>query len=307
MEHYVTLFDSLFLPQGLALHLSLERHAGCYTLWILCVDKSVLEILEQLRLPNVRLLDLEKIEPDELKHVRPTRSKGEYCWTLTPFSFKFVFEADCSIERVTYVDADCWLRKSPDPIFTEFEVSEKHVLITDHGYAPEFDMSKKSGKYCVQFMTFTRSEGEGVRKWWGDQCIQWCFARYEKGKFGDQKYLDDWPIRFQRLVHVLERLDWTLAPWNGTRFSFDSCIVYHFQGLRVVGEDKIDLGPTYGLPKALIENIYCPYTTDLLTSIQRMKKHGVEVRPQIVLSKVKLLRRLASGIYQQCWRFFYKR
>jgi hypothetical protein len=34
MEHYVTLFDSLFLPQGLALHMSMERHAGVYTLWI---------------------------------------------------------------------------------------------------------------------------------------------------------------------------------------------------------------------------------------------------------------------------------
>ena len=28
MEHFVTLFDSLFLPQGLALHMSMERHAG---------------------------------------------------------------------------------------------------------------------------------------------------------------------------------------------------------------------------------------------------------------------------------------
>ena len=30
--------DSLFLPQGLALHMSMERHVKDYTLWILCVD-----------------------------------------------------------------------------------------------------------------------------------------------------------------------------------------------------------------------------------------------------------------------------
>ena len=45
MEHYVTLFDSLFLPQGLALHMSMERHAGNYTLWILCIDDAVHDVL----------------------------------------------------------------------------------------------------------------------------------------------------------------------------------------------------------------------------------------------------------------------
>ena len=39
MEHYVTLFDSLFLPQGLALHASLQQHAGEHRLWVLCVDE----------------------------------------------------------------------------------------------------------------------------------------------------------------------------------------------------------------------------------------------------------------------------
>ena len=50
MEHYVTLFDSLFLPQGLALHISMERHLKDYTLWILCVDDQAHEILSKLNL-----------------------------------------------------------------------------------------------------------------------------------------------------------------------------------------------------------------------------------------------------------------
>ena len=48
MEHFVTLFDSLFLPQGLALHISMERHLKDYTLWSLCVDDKSHEILNKL-------------------------------------------------------------------------------------------------------------------------------------------------------------------------------------------------------------------------------------------------------------------
>ena len=62
MEHYVTLFDSLFLPQGLALHMSMERHAGEYTLWILCVDDESFDVLGRINLPNVRLLQISSLE-----------------------------------------------------------------------------------------------------------------------------------------------------------------------------------------------------------------------------------------------------
>ena len=200
MERYVTLFDSLFLPQGLALHLSMERHVKDYTLWILCVDDEAHDVLTKLQLPNVRLLQLSKLETAELLRIKPTRSKGEYCWTLTPFAPRFVFEADADVQRVTYLDADMWFRKHPAPIFREFEASGKQVLITDHAYAPEYDQSATSGQYCVQFITFTRDGGEVVRQWWEDRCVEWCYARFEDGKFGDQKYLDSWPELFLEQV-----------------------------------------------------------------------------------------------------------
>jgi len=44
MEQYVTLLDSLFLLQGLALQSSLERHASPYVLWILCMDDEAYEV-----------------------------------------------------------------------------------------------------------------------------------------------------------------------------------------------------------------------------------------------------------------------
>jgi hypothetical protein len=269
MEHFVTLFDSLFLPQGLALQMSMERHLKEYTLWILCVDDKAHDVLTQLNLSNVRLLQLSKLETPELLRIKPSRTKGEYCWTLTPFSPRFVFEADSSVQRVTYLDADLWFRKNPAPIFREFDAAGKKVLITDHAYAPEYDRSATSGQYCVQFMTFTRQSGEVVRKWWEERCLEWCFARIEEGKFGDQKYLDDWPERFTNLVHVLNEKQLALAPWNAKRYPYGVSVFFHFHGLRIVNNKKINIG-SYYLPKPLIKEVYQPYLIDLKMATEKL-------------------------------------
>ena len=286
MEHYVTLFDSLFLPQGLCLHTSMERHIKDYKLWILCLDDRVFDTLTKLQLPNVQLLELGKLETAELLSVKPMRSVGEYCWTLTPFAPKFVFDTDVTVERVTYLDADMWFRKSPNQIFEEFELSGKHVLITDHAYSPEHDQSENSGQYCVQFMTFTRTAGEVVRKWWADRCIEWCYARVENGKFGDQKYLDDWPIRFDSSVHVLANKELLLAPWNAFRFPYGNSVAWHFQGLRLVSKKEsinVQLGG-YALPDVTVMHVYYPYMQDIRAVIKTLHIHDIKVNSQAVKS-----------------------
>jgi hypothetical protein len=271
MEHYVTVFDSGFLPQGMALAQSLSEHAGEHVLWVVAVDLEAERALAQLALPNVRILPLDEVETDALLAVKGGRSRAEYCWTLTPFAARFVFDRDSSVERVTYLDADLWFRRSPKPIFDELERAAKTVLITEHAYAPQYDSSRKtSGTYCVQFLTFTRA-GEPVRKWWEQRCLEWCFARYENGKFGDQKYLDDWPERFQRHVHVLEHRGWALAPWNATRFPAGDAVFYHFQGLRLISPRWISIG-AYPVPQDVMREIYRPYMREIRTAVRKLSE-----------------------------------
>lgn len=302
MEHYVTLFDSLFLPQGLALHMSMERHIKNYTLWVLCVDDQAHEVLEKLNLPNVRLLQLSKLENAELLSVKSIRTKGEYCWTLAPFAPRFVFEADLSVQRATYLDADMWFRKNPALIFREFDASSKHVLITDHNYAPEYDQSVNSGQYCVQFITFTRVGGEVVRKWWEERCIEWCFDRFEEGKFGDQKYLDDWPERFQNEVHVLQNKELLLAPWNATRFPYGNSVAWHFHALRIMINSPeciyIKFGP-YRLPKSTQEYVYGLYLNDLKVVIEKMRMFQVKLIPQKMHTIKSRIKMRLSALYRR--------
>ena len=304
MEHFVTLFDSLFLPQGLALHASMQRKLHDYRLWVLCVDDVAHDLLTKLALPNVSLIKLSSVETPELLAVKPGRGKGEYCWTLTPFAPRFVFEADSSVQRVTYLDADLWFLKAPAPLFAELDASGAGVLITDHAYAPEFDQSERSGQYCVQFMTFDREHGEPMRRWWEERCVEWCFARFEKNRFGDQKYLDDWPERFGRRVHVLQQQHLAQAPWNSTRFPYSQAVFYHFQSLRILPGRKVDLGLGYPLNEPLRRHVYAPYLHDLKAAIATLADLGHQVQPQGTrIGTLALLRRALSGVYQQIWRF----
>ncbi len=294
-ERYVTLFDSLFLPQALALHRSLERHAGPYRLWVLCMDEKAHAVLQRLALPNVELIRLADVETPELRRAKSDRNAGEYCWTLTPFSPRLVLDRDPGADRVTYLDADTWLVRSPAPVLEELEASGKSVLITEHAYAPEWDLADHSGKFCVQFVTFRRDGGETVRRWWADRCLEWCYARSEDGKFGDQKYLDDWPERFPREVHVLRDKGLMQAPWNASRFPPSEAAVYHFHGLRLIRGRRVQLeGHGYDLPDATRKVIYAPYLADLADGIARME--GVGHAPPVQLD------RSAFALRRAAWR-----
>ncbi len=306
MEHYVTLFDGDFLPQGLALIESLERHAGDHLLWVLCLDDRAREVLDGLGKSTVRTIPLAEAETPELLAVKAGRTRAEYCWTLTPFTPDFVFARDPSAQRVTYLDADLFLLRSPRPIFDDLDASGKSVLITEHAYDAEYDQSATSGIFCVQFMTFRRDASEPVRLWWGERCIEWCFGRSEEGKFGDQKYLDDWPDRFRDHIHVLRREDAILAPWNALRFPYSRAIAWHFHGLRIQGR-RVRWYTGYEVPEVVRKQVYVPYLRLLERKVGMLGQPVVQGAPEPwmlgVLRDVKfgLLRMLgrAKGLRRQ--------
>lgn len=269
-EHYVTMMDSNFLPQGLALYESMANHIGQFALWVLCLDDKVTKVLQRLRKQSIRLIPLCRVETAELLEVKKQRTLREYCWTLKPITPKAVFDHDPSVRRVTYIDADMWFLRSPDDIFHEFKLSGKSVLITDHAFDSENDRSETSGRYCAQLMIFVRNRSEDVRQLWEKRCLEWCFARREKGLFADQKYLDNWPSIYSRDVHVLQQLDLLLGPWNAKRFHSSRAIAWHFHGLRLLGGGTIELHPGYSLPREVETSLYSPYVESLREAVQQI-------------------------------------
>lgn len=289
-EHYVTIFDSVFLPQGLALHHSLLEHGGDCVVWVLCLDNACFQTLKRLDLPQMRLLDLTGLETKELLDVKPGRTRAEYCWTLTPWSIQWVLEAEPTAHRVTYLDADVFFLKSPAPIFAELEASGCGVLITEHGYAPEYDQTPTAGRYCVQFLPVVRGIGEPILHWWRDRCIEWCFARFENGLFGDQKYVEQFASISPGIAYAIGPDCRFQAPWNCSVFKFSDAIMFHFHSLRILSSQLLMAsGGNYLIPPPTATYVYKPYC-DLL--VQQIGLFYLEISAQALPPRSKTLRRL---------------
>lgn len=289
MLNFCTLFDSFYLTRGLAMYRSLENTCDDFHLYIFAFDDRSFDVLNKLNLKKATIISLVDFESDKLLAVKPTRTRAEYCWTCTSSTILYVIEK-YNVPSCTYVDADLYFYKTPKLLFDE--MGDKSILITEHRYS-KLNRADLSGIYCVQFITFVNDEnGLKALRWWRDACINWCYDRYEDGKFGDQKYLDDWTTRFNG-VHVLQHLGGGLASWNVAQYSFIErkgnkitfidkkdnlifeAVFYHFHHVRFFKNDIVDLGwhdPTL----TVINNFYVPYIKELATNEDIVKRFDNE-------------------------------
>jgi len=280
-----TLFDSNYLPQGLALLQSLERHAFGIRLWVLAMDEKCYQLLTRLNHSSLNVLSLEKSETDDLRKARMERSWAEYCWTWTPFLPSLVMDEEPEAEIVTYIDADCWLAGPIAPLLKRFEESGAHCMITPHAYSKQRDRTESAGTYCVQFMPFRRTdEAAVILNWWQQKCLEQCSKDLNSGSLGDQGYLEDWPSRFGKNIYVLDHPALTLAPWNIERLwkdALDQLCLYHFQGFRLFTfSSLLVIRVTAGvpIPKEAVRLLLDAYVGDILTMTQRLPRAALSPR-----------------------------
>ncbi len=276
--NFCTLFDSNYLARGLALHRSLLAVCPSFHLYVFAFDDQCYRYLQQNPLPHLTPISLVQFENPDLLNVKGSRSVAEYCWTCTPFTILFCLQT-YDLPSCTYLDADMIFYHDPAVLLEE--MGEKSVLISEHRYSMLYDQSWYSGVYCVQFMCFkNNADGLHVLHWWKDRCLEWCYAKLEDGKFGDQKYLDDWTTRFNT-VHVLQHTGGGLAPWNIREYQINAgeegimlsrklhdkkyrLIFFHFHGIKFFNGEKVLLaGPLYYIQPQALKLLYYPYIKTL--------------------------------------------
>ena len=287
----------------MALYESLLATCPRFHLYIYAFDDASCKLLSDLNLQHATIVSLAAFEDDALLQVKPTRTVGEYCWTCTPSVIKHAIET-YQLPSCTYLDADIYFFSNPATLIDE--MTDRSILITEHRYTPEYDQTKNSGIYCVQFTTFKNDAvGMAALNWWRDACIEWCFNRVENGKFGDQKYLDDWPLRFKN-VHVLENLGGGVAPWNVQQYDLSDqdfeVVFYHFHGLKFIQDDKVNLGK-YKYTQAVFDRIYRPYIGHIehinarLASLNPLFRKDQSVAYEAKTGFLKRLARSSKGHY----------
>jgi hypothetical protein len=294
---------------------SIKRNIDDFNLFIVAFDNLTYDILLNSRLDHITIISLKDFENQNLLDVKNSRTTAEYCWTCTSSVIDYVLE-NYNVPSCTYVDADLFFFRSPEILLNEMS-DGKSVLITEHRFSKFAKLfeQKRAGRFCVQFITFTNDQkSRQILKKWISQCIEWCFARYEDGKFGDQKYLDEWPVDYPN-VHILNHPGGGLAPWNVKQYNFEQngailngielktgikfdLVFFHFHFVKLMSDGFIDLGWNR-LQHDVIGKLYKPYILKIIDK-------EISLEKSFPLYKISYLTETHQGIRESI-KYHFKR
>lgn len=307
---FCTLFDRHYATRGLALYHSLERHCTRdFTFTILCIDAETRDFLTRMALPRARLLLPEDLDDPELLAVRDVRGRREFCWSCSAPLMHFMLKQAAPGEIVTYVDSDLAFFSDPQPVFDEMGTND--IAIHEHRFSPRYQSYVRTAGIFNVGLIAVRASSEGIScvERWRAQCLEKCELDPDNGYCGDQKYLEEWPTRYKRLV-VLQHPGVCVAPWNienyrlgrkGETLTVDGkpLIFYHFHGLVPLTMDffgRCVMVPAQGykLTGRQCRLIYKPYARQLrrVQAQADEKAPGTLQTPQLSLSSIRPIVRM---------------
>jgi hypothetical protein len=284
-RYFCTLFDSGYLLKGLAMVRSLASHYSNLQIYVLCMDTQTQSILNALNLPYVSCISLSEVETEELLIAKADRGVAEYCWTLSAGFTWHVMSQHPEIDMLTYVDADLLFYSNVQPLFDE--IGNASIAIIEHRFTERLKDREVNGRFCVEWVSFRRDEqGMACLSRWRAQCLEWCYYRLEDGKMGDQKYLDEWPERYNK-CHILMHPGAGIAPWNYAQYGFGKngeaditvdgaqLIFYHFHQFQLLDNGKFDRLSTFYTSE-------CPEPADVYETYEMTLQHCLQDVREVV-------------------------
>lgn len=275
-DQFITLFDHGFAHHGLVLYRSLRRWHPQARLAVIAMDARCETLLRGLACPDLSIIPVEEVLDDGLRAVRADRSRSEFCWTLSPVAVQTALALAGPGGRGIYVDADLWFRGRVDALLAGMDGCDAGLQVTEHGFptARAKRWERKAGRFCVQWVAARDGTvAHRLLQWWRERCTEWCFHRFEPGRFGDQKYLDAWPGMAEGRLHVLPA-ESIAAPWNmgwlmrERQASWDPPCV-HFHAFRAISRGWRQV-KGYRLP-ASVHDWYAAYQGGLETAMTDLR------------------------------------
>ncbi len=316
-RYFCTLFDKNYLIKGLTMIRSLSKYCEDFSIFVLCMDDETKEILERNNSGQIRCIKLSEVETDELKSAKQNRTIAEYCWTLASSFTWHVIQNNKQIDLITYLDADIFFYSDVEPIFEE--IGKSSIAIIEHRFSPPLKNLEINGIFCVEWNTFRRDQ-EGLKclDTWRRQCLDWCYYKLEGNKMGDQKYLDEWPNKYNN-CHIIKEIGAGIAPWNYSQYQItkkhnkvrinnQKLIFYHFHQFQILNRNKFyRIGETYTNIKKEPNLIYEIYEKEIKKSIGLIRQFDIRFNYGIynknILFKNKLKNIIPKRIKELIKRF----
>ena len=273
---------------------SLNKWASNFTLHVICMDRHTYEYLKNSKKPNFRLYQIENVEKKikDLKVAKNNRNKVEYFFTCSPAVCKYILLKNPKISSITYLDSDIYFFSSPKIIFEE--IGDNSIAIIEHRFHWITKRQIKYGRFNVGWVTFKNdTEGNKCLDRWLKDCLDWCYQKVEKERFGDQKYLNKWPTLYKKLK-IIENIGANVAIWNikNYKWSFKNdrvyvnntpLIFYHFANVFQIDNYRFNTNLSrvlMPLRRVLKENVYEVFLKNITvytgnTSIKHKKDNHI--------------------------------
>ncbi len=228
MTNFCTISTQSHLHKTFALADSLAKFN--FKLVVLIVDTDVNSLQQH---ENVQFLHLNELkgERNSLLVRKYRKNKDKLRWALKSALLLHLLHTK---EKMIYIDNDIYFFQSPQYLLDQLSTSS--VLLTPHFYpsSPKsnqtwLEANFRIGLYNAGFIAVNKDAKEAL-KWWRECCIYEVKKAYWRGLFDDQKYLDLFPVLFDR-VQIIKDRGCNLAGWNDyANLDKEEVTFVHFNG-----------------------------------------------------------------------------
>lgn len=287
----VAYIDANYLHKAIVCYKSLRKYySGLFVMYMYCFDNISYTILRKMAFPDMIVIPKNEFEIPEILSQKSSKKSYEYFWTYTPVVLLDTMKVVPENEIVVYMDTDMMFFESPKCIFDELE--DKDVLIQPNNFSvKERWQYEPIGYYCTAFNVFRNNlNSRMIVEDWKKQCIDWCGATLEEGRFGDQKYMDYWRDKYQN-VREVTTVGANVAPWNIHKYDVSlrngkvyinnkPLIYYHFHSFKMSFDDysyiiQGDRDNCYEIREDAVKYIYEPYIKEIRKEIILLKKEEI--------------------------------
>jgi hypothetical protein len=279
----------------------------------LAFDKYTEQILKKMKLKGTTIVALEDFEDGDLLAVKPTRSPVEYYWTCTSSFVQYVMKKNSASKYIVYLDADIYFFSNPD--LGVSEIGNRSLLVVEHRFPKGYEGMAANGRFNLAFNVFKNDKiGKSCLVRWRKQCIEWCYTTPKDGKFGDQRYLDEWPVLYQKNLIISKNVGVDAAPWNISQYKIsvkdgsiyingDRLVCYHFHQFQMSGPSKFSRVHGFTLSKN-VDEIYRPYEVEISKQYKKIieKDPSFEINRPSGFSSQILRQKLAKYLGPVYWR-----
>lgn len=242
--NFCTHFSASYIPQGVALILSIKKHYPNSHIWVMPLDELTRLTLASLHFHNVSLLEksIDSVLFSKFDEFIQSRTYAESVFSIKSLFIENVLFRLQENEIVFYLDADTFMFS---PLELPENLIEISILLSPHYFTVMSSKSANSGNFNAGLVGFKNDHfGRSAVRFWSILCAEWCSVAPDPDRYADQKYLEKIATKWASKIGIFEYGN-NFGTWSFSQELSIECkneniyingkkiTLFHFHGLKI--------------------------------------------------------------------------